>query len=119
MQKALYRFARTSVGKKVVGMMYQHFNKYMPVNKIFEDNSLTAFYHPQPSYSIHILIVPNKSVSNFLALENYEKDFYHDLVKCVAWIVDELNLSERGYRLIVNGGAYQEIPQLHFHLVSD
>jgi diadenosine tetraphosphate (Ap4A) HIT family hydrolase len=31
---------------------------------------------------------------------------------------EDLNLEERGYRLIVNGGEYQEFPQLHFHLIS-
>ena len=24
-----------------------------------------------------------------------------------------------GYRLLVNGGAYQDVPHLHFHLVAD
>jgi diadenosine tetraphosphate (Ap4A) HIT family hydrolase len=24
-----------------------------------------------------------------------------------------------GYRMIVNGGEYQEFPHLHFHLISD
>ena len=28
-------------------------------------------------------------------------------------------LAESGYRLIVNGGKYQDFPYLHFHLVSD
>jgi hypothetical protein len=31
--------------------------------------------------------------------------------------VDEFQLP--AYRLIVNGGEYQEFPQLHFHLVSE
>jgi hypothetical protein len=28
-------------------------------------------------------------------------------------------LAEGGYRLIVNGGKYQDFPYLHFHLISD
>ena len=34
-------------------------------------------------------------------------------------LVAELQLEKRGYRLIANGGAYQDVPHLHFHLVSD
>jgi len=37
-------------------------------------------------------------------------------VKC---LVKEFELDDGGYRLIVNGGAYQDFPQLHFHLISD
>jgi len=31
--------------------------------------------------------------------------------------VDEFHL--QAYRLIVNGGKYQDFPHLHFHLISD
>jgi diadenosine tetraphosphate (Ap4A) HIT family hydrolase len=33
-------------------------------------------------------------------------------------LVERFDLERRGYRLIINGGKYQEVPQLHFHLVS-
>ena len=33
-------------------------------------------------------------------------------------LVAELDVEGPGYRLIVNGGGYQGVPQLHFHLVS-
>jgi hypothetical protein len=28
-------------------------------------------------------------------------------------------LEAQGHRLIANGGSYQEVPMLHFHLISD
>ena len=34
-------------------------------------------------------------------------------------VICQLNLEESGYRLIVNGGAYQEVELLHFHLISE
>lgn len=52
------------------------------------------------------------------ALTAEDSDFYIDLFQVVTSLVDELNLAEQGYRLIVNGGKYQEFPQIHFHLVS-
>jgi diadenosine tetraphosphate (Ap4A) HIT family hydrolase len=36
----------------------------------------------------------------------------------VRQLVERLDLQEQGYRLVVNGGDYQEFPQLHFHLIS-
>jgi diadenosine tetraphosphate (Ap4A) HIT family hydrolase len=34
-------------------------------------------------------------------------------------LITEFKLEDSGYRLITNGGIYQDIPQLHFHLISD
>ncbi len=48
-----------------------------------------------------------------------DADFLLDLVQTVQSLVQELNLEPGGYRLITNGGAYQDIPHLHFHLVAD
>jgi diadenosine tetraphosphate (Ap4A) HIT family hydrolase len=33
--------------------------------------------------------------------------------------VSELELERAGYRLVVNGGKYQDVAQLHFHLISE
>jgi histidine triad (HIT) family protein len=41
-----------------------------------------------------------------------------DIFQTVKSIVDELGIEKQGYRLITNGGEYQEVQQLHFHLVS-
>jgi diadenosine tetraphosphate (Ap4A) HIT family hydrolase len=29
-----------------------------------------------------------------------------------------MRLTEMGYRLVVKGGCYQEVPQLHFHSIG-
>ena len=42
-----------------------------------------------------------------------------DLVRTIQLIVKRFSLEPGGYRLIVNGGNYQKIPQLHFHLISE
>jgi diadenosine tetraphosphate (Ap4A) HIT family hydrolase len=54
-----------------------------------------------------------------MALQTADADFLLDLVQTVQSLVKELNLESRGYRLITNGGAYQDVPHLHFHLVSE
>jgi diadenosine tetraphosphate (Ap4A) HIT family hydrolase len=43
-----------------------------------------------------------------------------DLFATARMLVDDLNLAQpgKGYRLICNGGDYQDVPQLHFHLIS-
>lgn len=90
----------------------------LPAYKINETSSLICFYHPQPAYPIHILFVPKEDIRDLSQLEIHKGSFLSDLFLNVQTIVDELDLVDKGYRLIVNGGRYQEFPQLHFHLIS-
>jgi len=91
----------------------------IPVHRLRETKTLIAFYHPQPSYALHILIVPKRSIAQLGALTAADSDFMVDLFQNVQSLVAELHLDERGYRLIANGGKYQDVPHLHFHLVAD
>jgi histidine triad (HIT) family protein len=76
-----------------------------------------AFHHPKPTYKFHVLLVPKMGVASLKELDSHDSAFLTDLYSTVQSLVDEFHLS--AYRLIVNGGEYQDFPQLHFHLVSD
>ncbi|HQV95678.1 MAG TPA: HIT domain-containing protein, partial [Anaerolineales bacterium] len=78
---------------------------------------LLAFYHPKPAYKFHVLLVPKKSVVSLKEFDSKDSAFLLDLYSTVQSLVDEFQLS--AYRLIVNGGEYQDFPQLHFHLISE
>ena len=93
-------------------------SELLPVNKISETDSLICFYHPQPAYPVHILLVPKKDIRDLSQLDPIKDEFLLDMFSTVRTLVNEMNLEKVGYRLIVNGGEYQEFPQLHFHLVS-
>jgi len=47
-----------------------------------------------------------------------DTDFLVDLFLIVRSLVQEFDLNRDGYRLISNGGKYQEFGLLHFHLIS-
>ena len=91
----------------------------IPVHRVRETSSLVAFHHPKPAYPLHILLVPKKGIPSLTDMSPADTDFLLDLFSTVQSLVLEFNLVQAGYRLIVNGGRYQDIPQLHFHLVSD
>ena len=89
----------------------------IPVKRLRETDSLIAFYHPNPSYDFHVLLVPKKAVASLQELDTRDSAFLTELYSTVQSLIDEFQLPV--YRLIVNGGEYQDFPQLHFHLVSD
>ena len=89
----------------------------IPINRLRETDTLIAFYHPKPAYPFHILLVPKKAIATFKELDTKDVSFLTDLYSTVQGLVEEFHLT--AYRLIVNGGEYQDFPQLHFHLISE
>jgi histidine triad (HIT) family protein len=93
-------------------------NDWLPINKISETDSLICFHHPQPVYPVHILLVPKEELRDLTQLKTEDSEILQDLFTTVQSLIAELDLEEKGYRLILNGGKYQDFPQLHFHLTS-
>ena len=89
----------------------------IPVTRLRETSNLLAFHHPSPAYKFHMLNMPKRQVESLLQLEPADTAFLTDLYSTVQSLVEEFHL--QAYRLIVNGGEYQDFPHLHFHLVSD
>jgi histidine triad (HIT) family protein len=90
----------------------------LPVRRLRETETLLAFHHPRPAYPVHILLVPKKALAGLEAIGPDDGPFLADLVAAVQSLISELNLEAAGYRLIANGGRFQDVPQLHFHLIS-
>lgn len=117
----MLRLARSSLAGSLIGWIFAHMSFAIPVQRLRETTTLVAFHHPSPSHPIHILLVPKKAVHSLVELspgEAFTQTFLADLLQCVQSLVAEYRLSDAGYRLIVNGGEYQDVPQLHFHLIS-
>jgi histidine triad (HIT) family protein len=90
----------------------------IPVNRLHETPTLMAFYHPKPSYPFHVLILPKRAIADVTTLSSTDADFMVELFDTVRRLVEQFGLEAPGYRLITNGGAHQDVPILHFHLIS-
>jgi histidine triad (HIT) family protein len=98
--------------------MFAYMAWAIPVKRLYETDALMAFYHPKPTHAVHILIVPKRAYASLVTVAPDDAAFMQDVFGAVHKLVHELNL-EADYRLICNGGKHQDVPQLHFHLVSD
>jgi histidine triad (HIT) family protein len=90
----------------------------IPLKRLHETETLLALQHPQPSYPVHILLVPKKAIGSMTDLKQEDSRFLHDVFNVAGTLVEEFGIKSSGYRLILNGGTFQEVPQLHFHLVG-
>ena len=91
----------------------------LPLDRLYESQGWVAFRHPHPSYPFHVLLVPKRAIPNLTSLKDDDAPLLAELVEVVKIVIEKYGLEKQGYRLIANGGKSQDIPQLHFHLVSD
>jgi histidine triad (HIT) family protein len=104
------------LGQLLIGWIFTHMSFIIPAKRLRETETLLAFHHPRPSHPFHVIILPKKDIRSFADLGAADP-FIPDLVASVQDLVAEYHLP--AYRLIVNGGDYQDFPYLHFHLISD
>jgi len=113
------KIASLPISRLWIGVMFTHFSHYLPLDYLKDSENLVAFHHPRPTYPTHILLVPKKAIASLEQLSADDNLFMIELFQCVHDLVRQFDLAEKGYRLVANGGKYQEIPQLHFHLISE
>ena len=116
---ALLRIARTNWASGLIGRLFARHSRWLPIRRVLETDRAIAFWHPRPSYPVHVLIVPKHAVASLADLSGDEHDVAAGLVTLAARVATDLGLGRSGFRLIVNGGAFQDVKQLHLHLIAD
>ena len=104
------------LGGCLTGWIFAHMSFVIPARRLRETDILLAFRHPKPSHPFHVILVPKKAILSLADLDPADP-FLAELVTTVQSLVAEYHLT--AYRLVVNGGDYQDFPHLHFHLISD
>ena len=118
-RSGISKLARSPSGGRLLAWTVTHFDTILPINRLYDSENVLAFYHPQPAYPFHILIVPKQPVSDLMSLQEAHAPLLAECITAAQILVEKFDLTTCGYRLVLNGGRYQEIPQLHFHLISE
>ncbi len=114
----LLRFAKSRFGQFFVGFVFAHLSFLLPVKRLDENKRLIVFQHPKPDYSIHYLIVPKRKIKSLEEIKMDDHSILIEVFKTADSLVQQLGLRYKNARLVVNAGEYQEVPQLHFHLIA-
>jgi histidine triad (HIT) family protein len=96
-------------------------NSELPSQRVYEDETVVAFYDINPKAKVHILIVPRKHIDSVNQVEKVDETSLGRLFLAAKTIAEEQGVSESGYRLLVNvgSGAGQIVFHLHMHLLSE
>ncbi len=90
--------------------------KDIPKEFIYEDDFVMVFPDISPIKPVHLLIVPKKHIPTIMELEDGE--LTNTVHKVIKKMVEQYELTDKGFRIVINGGGAQAIDHLHFHLTG-
>ncbi len=92
----------------------------IPSKKVYEDESVFAFWDIAPMAPVHVLIVPKMHISSVNEVTSENSAVISHIYEVAAQLAKELGVAEDGYRIVTNCGknAGQTVFHLHFHLLG-
>ncbi|MEO5913650.1 MAG: HIT domain-containing protein [Luteolibacter sp.] len=88
----------------------------VPFVTIAESSGVLAFEHTQPTWEIHIVVIPKQHVRQLIEVQ--DAALFGEIFTLMSGIIMDRGFAETNYKIITNGGSYQSTQHLHFHLVS-
>ena len=95
-------------------------NRERPGKIVYEDEQSVAFEDINPKAPVHILIVPRRHLATLLDANQADDRLLGHLLLVANRIARQMEIAERGFRLVINcnseGG--QAVYHLHLHLLG-
>lgn len=92
----------------------------IPAEIVYENEQCLAFKDISAKAPTHILVIPKKPVVNLNDCGDDDKEILGSLLLAVRDIAKQLQLTDSGYRVVINNGAGagQSVFHLHLHILS-
>lgn len=94
--------------------------KEIPADIVSEDVEFLVFKDINPKAPIHLLIVPKTHIGPVNTLNEDNTNLISALILRAKETAEDMEFSEKGYRLVFNVGkdAGMEVNHLHLHLLA-
>jgi diadenosine tetraphosphate (Ap4A) HIT family hydrolase len=118
----LFRSARRISSSRffgsAIGFGFEYLTSFLPLKKLLDRKEIVTFLHPSPAFESHLLLVPKRSIPTFRELLTKDNEPY--FVAAIAAGREILgDQAWPHYSFGVNGGTYQDVAQVHFHLYAE
>ena len=77
----------------------------IPSNKLYEDDTLLAFYDIDPQAPVHFLVIPKRHIASAAALTEDDAALLGHIYAVIAQLCRKLGVDESGYRCHQCGGG--------------
>ena len=95
-------------------------NKEIPATIRYEDDTFVAFADISPAAPSHTLIIPKRHLDRLSVAQETDEALLGKLLLTAEKVARQENLTEDGYRLVINTGdaGGQTVQHLHVHLLG-
>jgi histidine triad (HIT) family protein len=90
--------------------------KEIPKEFTYEDEDIMVFPDIKPVKPIHLLIIPKSHIKELHALDN--PALFGKIGSITQQMILKMQLGNKGYRVVINGGGAQLVDHLHIHLMG-
>ncbi len=87
----------------------------IPTDFICETDKVLAFGDIHPVADVHILVVPKDHIPRFLDVEG--NGLISEMVSVAQNLIKDKGIGG-AYKILFNGGRYQDVPHLHMHVLG-
>ena len=88
------------------------------VHRIWEDDLVLAFHHPEPQSETHAVVIPKKHISSILDAAATDGSLLSSMVTAVQEIALKLGLDRTGFYVRVNAASEGVAPHMHWHILG-
>ncbi|MBO5065635.1 MAG: histidine triad nucleotide-binding protein [Clostridia bacterium] len=94
-------------------------NGEIPSKKVYEDDTVIAFYDLEPQAPTHILVIPKQHITSAADITSENSAVIAHIYEVIAKLSKDLKL-ENGFRVVNNCGedGGQTVMHIHFHLMA-
>lgn len=91
----------------------------IPSKKVYEDETVYAFYDINPAAPVHVLVIPKEHISSADQITAENSSAVAAVFEAIPKIAKQLGI-QNNYRIINNCGEKvgQSVFHLHFHILS-
>ena len=91
----------------------------LPVEKVFESETIIVIKDIAPKAPVHLLIIPKKEYKDFQSIPRQDLSIVEEIAAIAQTLAEEFGVADN-YRLLTNIGAKagQSVFHLHFHLIG-
>jgi histidine triad (HIT) family protein len=92
----------------------------LPARIVFEDDSVVAIEDVNPQAPVHLLVIPRRHLPSLKEATHEDEPLLGRLLTVAAQLARERGLELKGYRTVINSGAFagQSIFHLHVHVLG-
>lgn len=88
----------------------------IPKEFLYEDDDIMVFPDINPAKEIHLLVVPKKHVEDFMKVT--DPKLMAKIIDRIQKVIKSEGLTNKGFKVFLNGGGAQIIDHLHIHVTG-